>query len=1191
MMGKKLSASTPNVSESADSTPSERQILLPLTPPATDECASISDPQSPVSAVLDFLKQRHRCISSDQSLKLTVKPLEYKNILARLEELPKLKGFAGFKLRRLHYDPLNKILHIPPLLTAKHEFFSEFLSIETTVQLRHIASGNDEAARFAAQISSGGSTTMYLTEFDSDNIDTDVPYIRRDPDIQFQHEEAEYPGVVYEIAVSQDSKDLDKAAWNYITHSNGNIKAVVGIELGYGKNKESRISMWQPRYLEGEENIPILDVEALFRLSDGSATNTTKALHLPLDYFAASDVPILKSEGVPGITITYPKLAEFLGKAERYELIRPALGEKRIGMKLHQRTQKRERRSTSPEELSSDKEREFSAAEKKVDKATEAEDSDFEGQISSGIDIPERRRSRRMSNPSHGPVVLSVFESLEGHRAPDATSHASAMQYVRSISGSVSKTWNSINPATLSGAIDVIVVEQEDGSLACSPFHVRFGKFSLLRPFEKKVEFRVNNAKQDYAMKLGEGGEAFFVFETSDNIPEAMQTSPLISPASSPPLAAEGSNVSTLSEPDYLDLETGTGKSRSGSTFTPLSASPEYPGGRPLSGDWAGIASDRNHRDELLPSSARTNHSDGTERDRQTRSLTPTLPSHDIPSDSFTDRSHSPPPLPTREALERALALSNRLSASNIPSQVTDTGDLMLDMTGYKSSDDDALRAEVIARKILSEELEGNYDIGALIGADEHGNLWIYSSEEAKEAASQRAALAGISTSAVLTSDAASDPGYHSDADSDTLNAPLAPTHRRADSDSGTFGLETPPKTPPESTGDPNRNYAKTLRLTSDQLKSLCLKPGPNLMSFTVNRATCQAYMYLWRYDVPIVISDIDGTITKSDALGHVLNMIGRDWTHIGVAKLYTEIVNNGYNIMYLTSRSVGQADNTRAYLSGVVQESYRLPKGPTIMSPDRTIAALRRELYIRKPEVFKMACLRDIKNLFGPNRDPFYAGFGNKLTDALSYRSVSIPSNRIFTINSYAEVSLDLLSLNKLRYSYVNMREVVDHYFPPVSTLVKGGGEEYTDFTYWRDPVLDIDDFSGSDSDDGDVAEEDNNASEEEEDGINEALGDSFISRDSIDDNDEENDENEENELNESILSGSVDEEDQVAGSILEGERVGLEEEGPNEDTQVIDVADANRSDSVQRDLDAEAITGLKGLSLEREDSDDKQV
>jgi phosphatidate phosphatase LPIN len=506
----------------------------------------------------------------------------------------------------------------------------------------------------------------------------------------------------------------------------------------------------------------------------------------------------------------------------------------------------------------------------------------------------------------------------------------------------------------------------------------------------------------------------------------------------------------------------------------------------------------------------------------------------------------------------------------------------MLDMTGYKSSDDDALRAEVIARKILSEELEGNYDIGALIGADEHGNLWIYSSEEAKEAAGQRAALAGIPNSQVLTSDVASDPGYHSEEES--VGTPIVPSHRRAESE--ILGLQTPPKTPPETAGDPNRNYAKTLRLTSDQLKSLGLKPGPNPMSFTVNRATCQAYMYLWRYDVPIVISDIDGTITKSDALGHVLNMIGRDWTHIGVAKLYTEIVNNGYNIMYLTSRSIGQADTTRAYLNGVVQENYRLPKGPTIMSPDRMIAALRRELYIRKPEVFKMACLRDIKNLFGPNRTPFYAGFGNRLTDALSYRSVSIPSNRIFTINSYAEVSLDLLSLNKLKYSYVNMREVVDHYFPPVNSLVKGGGEEYTDFTYWRDPVLELDEFSGSESDEKDAEDR---LSEDEDEG-NDELGDSYMSRDSIDDEGE-------NGLDESMMSGSVGE-DELTNSMLEAEEEGeaegvtpgLEEDGR---TQVIDTAPLQPKsiENTQRDVDGEVITGMKNLSIERDDSDDKKV
>ena len=238
--------------------------------------------------------------------------------------------------------------------------------------------------------------------------------------------------------------------------------------------------------------------------------------------------------------------------------------------------------------------------------------------------------------------------------------------------------------------------------------------------------------------------------------------------------------------------------------------------------------------------------------------------------------------------------------------------------------------------------------------------------------------------------------------------------------------------------------------------------------------------------------------LCRSDALGHVLNMIGRDWTHIGVAKLYTDIVANGYNILYLTSRSVGQADTTRAYLNGVNQEGYKLPKGPVIMSPDRTIAALRREIYLRKPEVFKMACLRDILSLFPGRTNPFYAGFGNRFTDALSYRTVNIPSSRIFTINSNAEVSLDLLNLNKYKTSYVNIREVVDHFFPPVSMLVKEGGEEFTDFNYWRDTPQGLDDFESTDSESGgdDEVEDEDEVDDEE----GRELGESYLSRESFD-------------------------------------------------------------------------------------------
>lgn len=35
--------------------------------------------------------------------------------------------------------------------------------------------------------------------------------------------------------------------------------------------------------------------------------------------------------------------------------------------------------------------------------------------------------------------------------------------------------------ATFSGAVDVVVIVQPDGTRRCSPFHVRFGKLELLR--------------------------------------------------------------------------------------------------------------------------------------------------------------------------------------------------------------------------------------------------------------------------------------------------------------------------------------------------------------------------------------------------------------------------------------------------------------------------------------------------------------------------------------------------------------------------------------------------------------------------------------------------------------------------------------------------------------------------------------
>ncbi|KAF9450644.1 LNS2-domain-containing protein [Macrolepiota fuliginosa MF-IS2] len=254
----------------------------------------------------------------------------------------------------------------------------------------------------------------------------------------------------------------------------------------------------------------------------------------------------------------------------------------------------------------------------------------------------------------------------------------------------------------------------------------------------------------------------------------------------------------------------------------------------------------------------------------------------------------------------------------------------------------------------------------------------------------------------------------------------------------------------------PRKKFAKTLRLTSDQLKTLDLKPGANSITFSISSGViaCTARIFVWEHSDLVVISDIDGTITKSDGLGHVFAMIGRDWTHVGVAKLYTDIVRNGYKIMYLTSRAIGQADATRGYLKGIKQNDYQLPEGPVIMSPDRLMASLHREVIMRKPELFKMACLRDIQRLFGEHaKNPFYAGFGNRITDALSYRSVNVPSARIFTIDSTGEVKMELLELAGYKSSYIHMTDLVDQMFPPIH---KKWAPEYTDFNYWKIPVPD---------------------------------------------------------------------------------------------------------------------------------------
>ncbi|XP_041658894.1 phosphatidate phosphatase LPIN2 isoform X1 [Cheilinus undulatus] len=257
--------------------------------------------------------------------------------------------------------------------------------------------------------------------------------------------------------------------------------------------------------------------------------------------------------------------------------------------------------------------------------------------------------------------------------------------------------------------------------------------------------------------------------------------------------------------------------------------------------------------------------------------------------------------------------------------------------------------------------------------------------------------------------------------------------------------------------------YRKSLRLSSDQIASLKLKEGPNDVTFSITTqyqgtCRCEGTIYLWNWDDKVIISDIDGTITKSDVFGQILPQLGKDWTHQGIAKLYHSVAENGYKFLYCSARAIGMADMTRGYLQWVNDGGTILPRGPLMLSPSSLFSAFHREVIEKKPEIFKIECLTDIKNLFQHNKQPFYAAFGNRTNDVFAYKEVGVPVCRIFTVNPKGELIQEQTKGNKS--SYGRLSELVEHVFPLLS---KEQNEafvmpEYSSFCYWRQPIPVID-------------------------------------------------------------------------------------------------------------------------------------
>uniref|UniRef100_A0A672ZC93 phosphatidate phosphatase n=1 Tax=Sphaeramia orbicularis TaxID=375764 RepID=A0A672ZC93_9TELE len=682
----------------------------------------------------------------------------------------------------------------------------------------------------------------------------------------------------------------------------------------------------------------------------------------------------------------------------------------------------------------------------------------------------------------------------------------------------VKELYKGINQATLSGCIDVVVVRQRDGTYQCSPFHVRFGKLGVLRSKEKVIDIEVNGEPVDLHMKLGDNGEAFFVQEAEQQNfihlclisyiqVTKKEKADLLKTVTITP--SESTHFRVILSSEAMENETGLQKSDVGSsvctivkpeprtpitTVTPVSSldsintitsvSPITPA-EPL--------------DVLSPSLATSTPSNTQPSDSPSKKKgklgVPKRSQHQGPEDIYLDDLNVlEPDVAARyfpksesEAATKHWMDSEMHSGSQSPQSVgsaaADSGteclsdsagdlpDVTLSLCGGLTENAEISKERFMEHIITYHEFAENPAIidnpNLVVKIGNRYYNWTLAAPLILSLQAFQKNLPKATEEAWVKEKMPKKSGrwwfWRKRADSTikqvcrrhlTICLKLN-LHNKLLSTSTAEPVDAQHHSSPHT-------YRKSLRLSSDQIASLKLKEGPNDVTFSITTqyqgtCRCEGTIYLWNWDDKVIISDIDGTITKSDVFGQILPQLGKDWTHQGIAKLYHSVAENGYKFLYCSARAIGMADMTRGYLQWVNDGGIILPRGPLMLSPSSLFSAFHREVIEKKPEIFKIECLTDIKNLFQHNKQPFYAAFGNRTNDVFAYKEVGVPECRIFTVNPKGELIQEQTKGNKS--SYGRLSELVEHVFPLLS---KEQNEafvmpEFSSFCYWRQPIPDI--------------------------------------------------------------------------------------------------------------------------------------
>ena len=225
-----------------------------------------------------------------------------------------------------------------------------------------------------------------------------------------------------------------------------------------------------------------------------------------------------------------------------------------------------------------------------------------------------------------------------------------------------------------------------------------------------------------------------------------------------------------------------------------------------------------------------------------------------------------------------------------------------------------------------------------------------------------------------------------------------------------------------------------TNQLSSNELSELKLEEGTNQTFFMIEELNVciQFFIFLFHPNEKLVVTDIDGTITKSDTIGFFGGNLGFKVHHENVNKFFHRIHENGYKIIYMTARPIAFQTLTRKYLFETLKDNnsnyWHLPLNPVLCLPGEIADAALEDA--SSCEDGKTSSLSNVLNLFPDSLSVIVSAFGNNASDSAAYKNVGVPLNITYLIDKQSKIRN--VGTNE-EVSYTILASQIDTLFPQV--------------------------------------------------------------------------------------------------------------------------------------------------------------